>query len=179
MTAVRIVDALATGRVQAARDVAFEYVAMTQGETGSLVPQDIYDLPEPLRSTLDDLAVLHSPPGIVLLALEGEQVCGTVALRRSWLTRPTDAVVQRLYVPPGFRRRGIARDLMETLHMHAVAAGFHRLVLNVMASRTGAIAFYRGLGYDVLSKPVEWPYGGLWLARDLPRSNQEVSTTDW
>ncbi len=178
MTVVRIVDALATGRVQAARDIAFEYVALTQGETGSLVPQEIHDLPEPLRRMLHDLAVLHSPPGIVLLALDGEQVCGTVALRRSWLTRPTDAVVQRLYVRSSFRRRGIARDLMEALHMHAIAAGFHRLVLNVMSSRTGAIACYRDLGYDELSEPVEWPYGGMWLARDLPESSQEVSTTD-
>lgn len=175
---VRIVDALATGRVAAARDIAFEYVALTQDEAGSPVPQGIAELSEPLRRTLEDLAEQYRPPGLVLLALDGERVCGTVALRPSWLTTAADAIVQRLYVPVADRRRGIARSLMEAVHVHAVAAGFERLLLNVMASRTGAIAFYRRLGYQDLPDRLDWPYGGRWLVRDVARPTHEVSTTD-
>jgi Acetyltransferases len=165
MPGIDIVDALATGQLDQARDIAFEYLALTQGEAGLPVPQDIAALPEPLRVALDSLEQRHVPPGALLLALSGDAVCGTVALQRSWLTRTTDAVVQRLYVREPYRRCGIARELMATVHAIAAREGFQRLVLNVMESRTGALAFYRTLGYTPLSEPVDWPYGGHWLVR--------------
>ena len=167
MPDVDIVDALATGRLDQARGITFEYLALTQGEAGLPVPQDISALPALLRDVLDSLAQRHAPPGALLLALSGDAVCGTVALQRSWLTRSTDAVVQRLYVREAFRRRGVARQLMSAVDAIAAREGFQRLVLNVMTSRAGARAFYAALGYTALAEPVDWPYGGLWLVRDI------------
>lgn len=167
MPDVAIVDALSTGRLAVARDITFEYLALTQGEARLPVPQDIHALPEPLRSMTDSLAELHAPPGALLLALDGDTVCGTVALQRSSLTTATDAVVQRLYVRAAFRRRGIARQLMATVQAIAAAEGFDRLVLNVMATRRGALTFYETLGFTPIAEPVDWPYGGIWLARDI------------
>ncbi len=167
MTTVQIVDALTNGRLVAARAVTFEYMALTQGEAGLPVPQDVEALPAPLRETLESLATHHKPPGALLLALHDGVVCGTVAMRRSRLTLPTDAVVQRLYVYDAFRRRGIARRLMAAVHTVAAREGFHRLVLNVMSTREGALALYRGLGYQELTDEVDWPYGGVWLSREV------------
>jgi ribosomal protein S18 acetylase RimI-like enzyme len=176
MTGLVIVDALATGRLQAARDITVEYLALTQGEAGFVVPQAISELPEPLRRIVDTLEDRHRTPGVLLLALcgdaepnddESEVVCGTVALAPSALTQAGDGVVQRLYVRESFRRKAIASRLMEGAHAASQAAGFRRAVLNVMTSRVGAQAFYRGMGYRPLDEDVDWPYGGVWLCRDL------------
>jgi len=167
MPPVHIVDALATGRVDAAREVTFEYLALTQGEAGLPLPQDISGLPAPLRGVLDMLEQRHAAPGALLLALNEDTVCGTVALARSSLTHTTDAVVQRLYVRAAYRHHGIARELMAAVHAIALREGFDRTVLNVMSSRAGARALYESLGYRPMTEPVDWPYGGLWLQRRL------------
>lgn len=162
-----IVDGLATRWLAQAQAIAFEYLALSQGEAGFPVPQHIAALPVPLRTVLDSLKRSHATPGALLLAVSGEAVSGTVALQRSWLTVGTDAVVQRLYVRQAFRRRGGARALMATVAAIAGGEGFHRLILNVMTSRTGALAFYETLSYTPLTKPVDWPYGGIWLGHDV------------
>jgi ribosomal protein S18 acetylase RimI-like enzyme len=90
-----------------------------------------------------------------------------VALQRSWLPAATDAVVQRLYVREAQRRQGIARRLMTAVHAIAAREGFQRLILNVMANRTGALACYETLGYKRLTETLDWPYGGAWLGRTI------------
>jgi ribosomal protein S18 acetylase RimI-like enzyme len=162
-----IVDALLADRIATAQAITFEYLALTQGEAGLPVPQDIAALPGPLRAVLDTLAERHAPPGALLLAQEEEAVCGTVALCRSRLTVETDAVVQRLYVRADHRHRGIARELMAHVHAVALREGFDRTVLSVMTSRTPALALYRSLGYLPMSTPAGWPYGGVWLQRGV------------
>ena len=162
---VQVVDALATGRLEAALDITFEYLAVTEGEAGRPVPQHIQDLPAALRAVLDTLGSSHGSPGAVLLALHGEQVLGTVAMRQT-STRPTDAVVQRLYVRPSHRRRGVARLLMAHVDTIAERSGFDRLVLNVMTTRAGALCLYESLGYVPMPEPEGWTWGGLWLCRE-------------
>jgi GNAT superfamily N-acetyltransferase len=169
MPLIAIVDAIATGRLRLARELSFEYVAMTQGEAGFPVPQDFEALPTQLRDLLASLRERHAPPGALLLAMADDQVCGTVAMRRSHVTRPTDALVERLYVRDSARRRGIARALMATVEGIAARAGFSRTVLSVMPSRAGAIAFYQANGYAPLTEDVNWPWPAVWLARALTR----------
>jgi GNAT superfamily N-acetyltransferase len=167
VVSVDVMDALTTGRLAQARAITFEYVASTQGEAGLPVPQAIRDLPQPLRTVLESLDERHQSPGALLLALQGETVCGTVALQRSWLSAATDAVVQRLYVREAYRRQGIAGRLMAAVHEIAAREGFQRLILNVMASRAGALACYETLGYTRLTETLDWPYGGVWLGRRI------------
>jgi GNAT superfamily N-acetyltransferase len=167
MASVVIVDAVATGRLRLAVDLSFEYMALTQGEAGLPVPQDFEALPAPLRETLSSLRQRHAPPGCLLLALHDEQVCGTVAMRPSPLTRPTDALVERLYVRESMRRQGAAAALMSAVHRVAEQSGFGRAVLSVMPTRHGAIAFYRAIGYTPLAQDVDWPWPAVWLCHDL------------
>ncbi len=174
MDAPRIVDALPSDRIEQARAIVFEYLALTQGETGLPMPQGIADLPPPLRTIHASLAHIHAAPGTLLLAVETDEVLGCVGLSRSNLTAPTDAMVQRLYVRAPHRRRGVARMLMGALHEHARRHAFERLVLNVMPSRGGAIEFYRRLGYGPIPDVGQWPYPAVWLAYDL-RTNRPGS----
>ena len=167
MSAATIIDALATGRIEAARDIVFEYLACTQGEAGSSVPRGVADLPPPLQAVLTSLAQRHDGSGALLLGVDGDEVVGCVGLSRSDVTEPTDGLVQRLYVRAPHRRRGIARALMTAVHDHARRKGFDRLVLNVMPSRVGAIAFYHRLGYRPMHDVEQWPYPAVWLAFEL------------
>jgi GNAT superfamily N-acetyltransferase len=167
MSTATIIDALATGRIEAARDIIFEYLACTEGEAGSSVPRGIADLPPPLQAVLTSLAQRHDGPGALLLAMDGDEVVGCVGLSRSDITAPADGLVQRLYVRASHRRHGLARALMNAVHDHARRNGFDRLVLNVMPSRTGAIAFYHRLGYRPMPDVHRWPYPAVWLAFEL------------
>ncbi|GAA1060466.1 GNAT family N-acetyltransferase [Agromyces bracchium] len=54
-------------------------------------------------------------------------------------------------VHPDFRRRGIARAAMLAGEGIAREHGAARLMLNVFGGNDGAIALYRGLGYEVAS----------------------------
>jgi GNAT superfamily N-acetyltransferase len=167
MDAPRIVDALASGRAEDARAIVFEYLALTQAEAGLPVPQGIADLPPSLQAVHASLSQRHAARGTLLLAIDGNEVCGCVGLSRSDLTAPADGIVQRMYVRARHRRRGIARALMGAIHEHARQHGFNRLELNVMPSRVGAIEFYRRLDYQPMPDVEQWPYPAVWLRHDL------------
>ena len=87
MDAPRIVDALASDRIEDAQAIVFEYLALTQGEAGLPMPQGIADLPPSLQTIHASLAHIHAAPGTLLLAVEADEVLGCVGLSRSNLTR--------------------------------------------------------------------------------------------
>jgi ribosomal protein S18 acetylase RimI-like enzyme len=62
------------------------------------------------------------------------------------------AIVDSIGVTSGFRGGGIGRMLMERIHAWAVAKGASAIELNVHAFNSGAISFYRKLGYEVASQ---------------------------
>jgi ribosomal protein S18 acetylase RimI-like enzyme len=199
MTRPSIVDALASGRVEMAKAIVFEYLALTQGEAGFPVPQGIGDLPPQLRAVCESIAEHYREPGALLLALLDEHVCGCVGIVASDITKPTDALVQRLYVRAPYRRLGLARRLMQAAQTHAAQNGFQRVVLNVLPARRAAIALYETLHYqpqsyealhdealneevphneavhneasanEAIAPVAVWPYPTVWFALDLSR----------
>ena len=165
-----IVDAVATGRVTEAASLVFEYMAITQVEAGRPVPATIAELPTVLRDECLDLPTTYEPPGALLLAFVAAAPVGCVGLR------PTgdDGVVEvkRLYVRPAYRRRGIARALMDAALEHADRAGFARLELDVMTTRMHVIAFYRDLGFEPHPPRDEWVFPMVSLGRVVPRAHR-------
>jgi ribosomal protein S18 acetylase RimI-like enzyme len=75
--------------------------------------------------------------------------------------------VVTLDVAEGWRRRGLARRLMEEVEARMRAAGARGMELHVSVENAGAIAFYEGMGYGRVGRVKEfygrggdaWVYG--------------------
>ena len=87
----------------------------------------------------------YAPPsGCLLLAVDGGQPAGCVALRD--LGGGT-CEMKRLYVAPGYRGRGVGGLLVREVIRRGERAGYRRMVLDSMPEMVGAIALYRRHGF--------------------------------
>jgi GNAT superfamily N-acetyltransferase len=85
--------------------------------------------------------------------------------------RPGAVEVKRVYVVPAFRRRGLARVLLDALEASAAAAGYGAVVLNSGDQQPEALGLYRAAGYTAV--PGYGVYadapGAVFLGRALTR----------
>ena len=75
------------------------------------------------------------------------QVVGTVTWADRGVTPEAKAAVHWLAVLPGYRRRGIGRLLLETLHWACWDAGHREIYLETHVAWAGAARLYTSLGY--------------------------------
>src|SRR5262249_22924042 len=90
----------------------------------------------------------HVPPdGCLLIAKNGEHVCGCVALGR--LTE-TIGEMRTLFVRPAWRGEGVGRKLSEAILGEARKFGYSYLRLDTLAFMNSARSLYRSMGfYDI------------------------------
>ncbi len=94
---------------------------------------------------LAELPGAYAPPtGRILLALEGEQVVGCVALK---MMDKSICEMKRLYVQPHVRKKGVGRQLAQAIIDIARGIGYTVMRLDTLAPMTDAVALYRSLGF--------------------------------
>ena len=85
---------------------------------------------------------------LLWVAQDGDRVVGSVQLSLApWENGRHRAELQKLLVHSGWRRRGIARQLMNVAESHARSIGRTLLVLDTLRG-SEAEPFYRGLGWQ-------------------------------
>ncbi len=118
-------------------------------------------------------AEFSPPAGLFLVAeVDGERAgCG--AWRRHTEGGPavTVAEIKRVYVVPGFRRRGLAQVLVAALEQSARRSGYRSVVLNSGDRQPEALALYEALGYVPVAG--YGPYAGTTSAVFLGRRIDE------
>jgi putative acetyltransferase len=132
-----IVRATSRSDVDAARRLFAKYAASLDIDLGF---QDF-------ASELEGLPGEYVPPSsALLLAMEGEEAAGCVALR------PFEALIvaeiKRLYVVPAARDRGHGILLAEAAIDAARAAGYALVRLDTLSSMQAAQRLYEGLGFS-------------------------------
>jgi putative acetyltransferase len=94
-----------------------------------------------------NLKAEHLAPGLgtFVIARSGGVAVGCGAVRR---LDQTTVEVKRMYVDPGVRGRGVAKEIVQRLEAEARAMGASRLVLETGIYQEEAIGLYRRFGYS-------------------------------
>ncbi len=106
--------------------------------------------------------------GALLLASFYDKPAGTIAVRR--LTSAAGEV-KRLYVPPNFRGRGIARGLLGAIFDRAHTFSYQYLYADTLPIMMDALKLYERLGFErVEAYSVSPTPGAIYLRLQLVRS---------
>ncbi len=120
---------------------------MTEADIPAVVAIDRRSFPVPWSERSYRFELLENPAALLLVAEAtgdpGRLVVGYVGL---WLLGE-EAHISTLAVDPGYRRRGIGRQLLQAALDRATAAGAQAVTLEVRVSNAPAIALYRSFGF--------------------------------
>ena len=118
----------------------------------------------------------YAPPaGRLLLARDGGQALGCVALRP---LGPGECEMKRLYVRPAHRGSGVGRRLAERIVEEARAIGYRRMRLDTLPFLDAAIALYRSLGFVESNRYNDNPLEGVrFMALELASAERIAPAT--
>lgn len=96
-------------------------------------------------SDVDDFQRQYGPPGgTFLVAVDGETIIGTGAIRR---IDDDTAELRRMWLFPAYHGQGIGHRLAQELFAFAAAAGYRRICLSTSNVQQQAIRFYKRHGF--------------------------------
>jgi len=112
-----------------------------------------------------------APWGCILLAYEGDEPVGCVAVREIEAGEDDAGRVcemKRMFTRPAYRGRGIGRELAVRLLGEARAAGYGTMKLDSESTFAAAIALYRSLGFRDIPRYNDDPHPHtVWMAIEL------------
>ena len=133
-----------------------QYVSADSVDAGALIAELDVDLRARYPGidfhtiSLDELL---APTSYFVVARVDGAVAGCGALRQR---EPGLMEVKRMFVRPAFRRRGVARAVLEALEAQARAVGATRLVLETATGQPEAMALYPSAGYRAIPRYGEY-----------------------
>lgn len=141
-----------------------EYAEATVEETAAHGDDTGLDNILPYIPDYHDFPGVYLAGGAAFLVAEAGEVAGCVGVR------PLDdgaCEMNRLWVRPGHRGRGLGRVLAAASLDEARRLGHRRMVLDVLPFRRHAIDIYRSLGFEDCDPIHEYTFDIVPLARDL------------
>ena len=146
---MKLIQAISPEEITLARQLFEEYASWLE------ISLCFQNFDKELAGLPGDYALPH---GRLLLAIEGEQLAGCVALR----PLPDGACeMKRLYVRPTFRGRGLGRKLVATTLEAAREIGYERMLLDTLPGKMDqALAMYRRLGFKEIDAYYDNPVEG-------------------
>jgi len=146
---IEIHKAIEPPQIEIVRALFQEYAASLDFDLG------VQDFGKELAGLPGDYA---PPSGCLLLALEGDEPAGCVAVRQIG-----DGVceMKRLYVHSAFRGRGLGRLLAERIIEEARTIGYRCMRLDTLAGMAQAQALYRQLGFRPIDAYRDYQVAGV------------------
>jgi len=122
-----------------------------------------------MQNELEDLPSTYTPPeGCLHFAVIDMQIVGCSAVKR---IDDHTCEFKRLYVLPGFRKKGIGKTLAKTAIDEAVKLGYKTMQLTTVPSMKPAIAIYKSLGFRLTEPKHDHSSKSLYMELALADSN--------
>lgn len=99
-----------------------------------------------------------SPQGIILLAMQGDNAVGCVAVRPH---QRQEAELKRLYVRDNCRSQGIGKKLFYQAMDFAQQVGYNSVVLDTLPSMKAAAKLYQAYGFQPVDAYYDNPLQGV------------------
>src|SRR6185436_10626820 len=163
ITEMKLIQAEEVDEIAQARRLFREYAEWLQ------IDLCFQNFEQELANLPGDYAV---PDGRLLLAYDGAELAGCVALRR---INEGVCEMKRLFLREEFRGRGLGRQLIEAIIREAKQIGYERMRLDTLPPKMNdAIALYRSYGFRETAPYYENPVAGaIFMELDLREERRE------
>jgi L-amino acid N-acyltransferase YncA len=112
---------------------------------------ETYAFPDELTPEAAQALWMEAPPGLTVVAVDGERVLGSAKMGPNRPGRGSHVATASFMVDPAAQGRGVGRALGRYTVDWARSAGYHSMQFNaVVETNTGAVALWQALGFQVV-----------------------------
>ena len=113
---------------------------------------ETYAYPDGLTSETARTLWMEQPPGLTVVAVDGDQVLGSAKMGPNRPGRGAHVATASFMVDPAGQGRGVGRALGEYVVEWARAAGYRSMQFNaVVETNTSAVRLWESLGFEILT----------------------------